>query len=66
MDAVQSRKEAGCIRFDVLQDPVDKTKWVFFEAYVNAAAVDFHKEQQHFKDFFVFVGTGAVEIESVA
>ena len=64
-DATESRKEEGCFRFDVLQDPEDKTKFQFYEAYRNKEAVESHKNTQHFKDFFTYVGTGAITIDSV-
>ena len=44
-DAVGSRAEEGCLRFDVLRDQSDPNKFFFYEVYVDAAAVAVHKEQ---------------------
>jgi autoinducer 2-degrading protein len=40
--------EAGCLRFDVLQAADDPTRFVFYEAYVDAAAAAAHKETAHY------------------
>ena len=48
-DAVGSRKEAGCLRFDVLRCPKQANKFFFYEIYVDAAAIEVHKAQPHFK-----------------
>jgi len=48
VDAEGSRTEPGCLRFDVLKVAGSDTKFVFYEAYVDAAALTFHKEQPHF------------------
>jgi autoinducer 2-degrading protein len=44
----QSIQEPGNFRFDFLQDAQDKTKFVFYEAYSNEAAVAAHKETAHY------------------
>lgn len=43
-----SVKEKGNLRFDVLQLPDDPTRFVLYEAYVNAAAAAAHKETAHY------------------
>lgn len=43
-----SRKEPGNVRFDLLQDNNDPTKFVLFEVYVDAAAAAAHKETEHY------------------
>ena len=43
-----SRKEAGNIRFDVLQDNNDPTKFVLVEVFADADAVAFHKTTEHY------------------
>jgi hypothetical protein len=48
-DAVGSRQEAGCLRFDVLRCPKQVNKFFFYEIYVDAAAIEVHKAQPHFK-----------------
>ena len=47
----KSRAEAGCITYNLYQDPNDKTKLLFFEEWKNQAAIDFHFETEHFKAF---------------
>lgn len=39
-NAENSRKEPGCLRFDVLQDAVDAKKFMLYEIYVNEAALE--------------------------
>ena len=43
-----SRKEAGNIRFDVLQDNNDPTKFVLVEVFVDKEAAAFHKTTEHY------------------
>ena len=43
IDVEGSRKEAGCLRFDLLQDSEDANRFVFYEVYESQAAADFHK-----------------------
>ena len=47
----KSRAEEGCISYSLYQDPVDKTKFLFFEEWKNQEAVDFHFAAEHFKKF---------------
>ena len=49
IDAEGSRKEDGCLRFDVLQDKDDKCKFTFYEVYTDAAAMALHKTLPHYK-----------------
>jgi autoinducer 2-degrading protein len=44
-----SIKENGNVRFDVLQDAHDPTKFVLYEAYDTEAAAAAHKETGHYK-----------------
>jgi autoinducer 2-degrading protein len=53
-DAVESRKEPGCIRFDVLQDQAQDNKFVFYEIYKSAEDVAFHKKTPHFAKWAAF------------
>ena len=43
-----SRKEPGNVRFDVLQDNNDPTKFVLFEVYEDEAAAAAHKQTEHY------------------
>lgn len=44
-----SVKEPGNLRFDILRDEKDKTKFVFYEAFVSDEAIAAHKETEHYK-----------------
>jgi quinol monooxygenase YgiN len=48
--------EAGCLQFDVVQDPKDATRFVMLEVYKDADAVKAHQDSQHFKDFRPVIG----------
>jgi autoinducer 2-degrading protein len=48
-DAVGSRTEPGCLRFDVMQDQENPCKFVFYEVYKDAAAAAAHRDYPHFK-----------------
>ncbi|KAL1514491.1 hypothetical protein AB1Y20_003590 [Prymnesium parvum] len=60
IDAVGSRKEEGCLRFDVLCDQTDPNRFFFYEVYKNADAIATHKEQPHFKAWSDFKAGGGV------
>jgi autoinducer 2-degrading protein len=42
------RDEAGCLRFDVLQDNGDANKFFFYEVYRDEAAVEAHRAAPHY------------------
>lgn len=41
-------KEPGNLRFDVLQNPDDATKFTIFEVFTDEAAVDAHRKTPHY------------------
>ncbi|MBQ8342109.1 MAG: antibiotic biosynthesis monooxygenase [Clostridia bacterium] len=43
-----SRKEAGNVRFDVLQDNNNPTQFVLYEVFENEEAAAFHKTTEHY------------------
>lgn len=43
-----SIREPGNRRFDILQDPADPTRFVFYEAYATAADAAAHKQTPHY------------------
>lgn len=47
-NASASRKEPGVVRFDVVQDLEDATRFVLVEVYRGAAAAAAHKETAHY------------------
>ncbi len=46
-----SIREPACTRFDVLQSPDDPTRFLLYEAYVDAAGAAAHKETPHYLHF---------------
>eukprot|EP00593_Proboscia_inermis_P014825 CAMPEP_0171303706 /NCGR_PEP_ID=MMETSP0816-20121228/13290_1 /TAXON_ID=420281 /ORGANISM="Proboscia inermis, Strain CCAP1064/1" /LENGTH=112 /DNA_ID=CAMNT_0011783189 /DNA_START=124 /DNA_END=462 /DNA_ORIENTATION=- len=57
-NAIGSRKEPGCLRFDVIRSKDNPNKFFFYEVYVDTAAVAFHKEQPHFAPWSSFKASG--------
>ena len=47
-NARATRNEPGNLRFDVLRDPEDPTRFVLYEAYVDKAAQKAHLASAHF------------------
>jgi len=48
--------EAGCLQFDVAQDPKAPARFVMLEVYQDDAAFKAHQDSEHFKDFRPVVG----------
>lgn len=66
IDAVGSRTEAQCLRFDVLQDNSNPNKFMFYEVYENDGdAITFHRAQPHFKAWHDFKNTYGVVSQTV-
>ncbi len=47
-NAAGSRKEPGVVRFDMIQEREDVTRFVLVEIYRDAAAVAAHKDTPHY------------------
>jgi len=63
-----TRKEPGCISYQLYQDPIRKTDFIFVESYKDQAAIDAHFAAPYFKEFGSTIGgmtSGAVEIRIV-
>ena len=60
VDAVGSRLEPGCLRFDVLRSQDTPNKFFFYEVYTDKAAIDFHKTTSHFALWTKFKESGGV------
>lgn len=60
VDINGSRQEPGCLRFDLLKSQSAENKFTFYEAYVDADALAFHKEQPHYKAWAAFKESGGV------
>ena len=48
-NAEASRGEEGCVRFDVLQQVDDPTRFTFIEMFKSEEAGAIHRETSHFK-----------------
>jgi (4S)-4-hydroxy-5-phosphonooxypentane-2,3-dione isomerase len=49
VDALGSeRDEAGCLRFNVLQDAQDENVYYFYEVYKDEAALEAHRAAPHY------------------
>lgn len=49
LNHMQSVKEPGNLRFDLLQDTSDSAKFTLYEAYESEAASLAHKDTKHYK-----------------
>jgi autoinducer 2-degrading protein len=49
IDAAGSRTEAGCLSFNLLQHDDNPKKFTFYEVWKDQDAINFHKEQDHYK-----------------
>ncbi|MCX7935605.1 MAG: antibiotic biosynthesis monooxygenase [Planctomycetota bacterium] len=47
-NARNTRREAGCLRFDVLQQSDDPDRFALYEVYRSPADVDAHKQTAHY------------------
>jgi (4S)-4-hydroxy-5-phosphonooxypentane-2,3-dione isomerase len=58
-NAIQSRQEEQCIRFDVIQSQDQENKFFFYEIYKNShSAMDYHKSQSHYMAWANFKESG--------
>lgn len=48
-----SRKDDGCINYDLHQDPADPAKFMFHENWTSKAALDAHLAQPHLQTLLV-------------
>jgi len=51
-NAVASRSEEGCVRFDILQQAEDPTQFTFIEIFKSKEDGKGHLETDHFKKWF--------------
>ena len=47
-NARESRREPGVVRFDVLEDSADPTRFVLYEVFRDPAAAAAHRETPHY------------------
>jgi quinol monooxygenase YgiN len=63
-----THKEPGCLGYQLYQDPVKKTDFIFVESYKDQAAIDAHFAAPYFKEFGATIGgmtNGSTEIRIV-
>jgi quinol monooxygenase YgiN len=59
INAVNSRKEPDCIRFDVVQSQEQSNLFFFYEVYANdSSAINHHKAQPHYQLWADFKASG--------
>lgn len=46
-----TRKEKGCLQYDLLRDIFEPTKFIFNEEYENDAAFEIHRNSEYLKEF---------------
>ncbi|MDD3395500.1 MAG: putative quinol monooxygenase [Anaerotignum sp.] len=47
----ETRKEVGCIYYDLVQDTNEKNVFYFVEKYSNQEAVELHKNSAYFQSY---------------
>lgn len=47
----ETRKEAGCIAYNLHQDTKNPLKYIILEAWKSQQAIDEHNDSHHFKAF---------------
>jgi len=65
IDAEGSRKEEGCLRFDLLKNTSAGNKFTFYEAFKSPEAAAFHKTTDHYKAWADFKASGGVLSQNV-
>jgi quinol monooxygenase YgiN len=54
--AEATNREAGCIRYEAMQDVNDPTWICLFQVFEDKAAYDFHQDTQHHRDWIALSG----------
>jgi quinol monooxygenase YgiN len=50
----KSKSEEGCLSYNVFQETINQSStFVFWEEYLNDAALEQHNNSEHFKQFFI-------------
>lgn len=62
-----TRAEAGCMIYELHRNPEDAGQFMFYERFVDQAALDFHVSTAHFVNFGAARAAAATDpLESVA
>ena len=46
-----TRKESGCLEYELHQDNEDPAVFIFYETWENAASLEQHKNSHHYKAY---------------
>ena len=57
-NAKMTRKEPGCLRFDVLRSQEAPNQFFFYELYKSPDAIEYHKQQPHYAKWNDFKESG--------
>ena len=49
-----TRKESGCVAYELHRDPENPAKFMFYERFKSQAALDDHVNTPHFKKFLAY------------
>lgn len=63
--AKESRKEAGCLSYELVQEETNDTVFYFVEKYQDEAALQAHRASGHFQTYVPMLGalrTGPSEV----
>ncbi len=58
---VAELREPGTVRFDLYQDPSDKNAFFLYEAYVDRAAFEKHKQNEPYKLWESWIENDVIE-----
>ena len=64
-DAIESRKEEGCLTFHLLKVAGKESTYSFYEAYKNVDAQKLHKTLPHYLEWAEFKKKGGVKSQVV-
>jgi autoinducer 2-degrading protein len=57
-NAVETRKEPECVRFDVLRSQEAPNQFIFYELYKSPKGMEHHKQQAHYQAWADFKESG--------
>lgn len=57
-NAIETRKEPQCVRFDVLRSQEAPNQFIFYELYQSPDAIEYHKQQKHYQAWADFKESG--------
>lgn len=52
---VPTRREPGCLAYELHRDPEDSTHFMFYEKFESQSALETHLQSPHFKSFQAYL-----------